>query len=80
MSIQWSSDWTNAPKDGETKILLLLPTGDISTGCFYWYTESDHESFMEPIAYWSLQDIVRDVPLDDTGPIEGSNIKWAVFP
>lgn len=78
--MKWRTDRDAAPKDGETKILILLTSGDITTGCFYWYTENDHESFSGPIAYWCLQDMVRDVPLDEDGPPETSEMKWAAFP
>lgn len=78
--IDWSDDWSSAPKDGKTKILVLTPDGNISTGCFFWYTESDHESFMKPIAYWSLQDLICDEPLDEDGPVEQSSMKWAPMP
>lgn len=79
-TIEWIEDWDKAPKDEKTKILVLLKDGNITTGCFYWYTESDHESIGRPIAYWSLQDLIRDTPLDEDGPIEKSSLKWASFP
>lgn len=79
MTIDWSTDWEAAPKES-TKMLILLQDGNITTGCFYWYTESDHESIGNPIAYWSLHDLVRDMPLDEDGPVEVLNIKWAPFP
>lgn len=77
--MDWSTDWKAAPKES-VKILVLLPDGNITTGCFYWYTESDHESISRPIAYWSLHDLVRDTPLDEDIPVEESNLKWAALP
>lgn len=79
-TINWSEDWENAPKDDKTNILILLPDGTITTGRFYWYIETDHESIGRPIAYWSLQDMIRDIPLDESGPVEEADIKWAPFP
>lgn len=77
--MNWSTDWANAPKN-DVKILVLLADGCITTAVFYWYTESDHESFNSPIAYWSLHDLVRDEPLDEDGPVEESSLKWVPFP
>ena len=74
-AMQWSSDWASAPKN-ETKILVLLPDGNVTTAAFYWYTEGDHEAF-RPVAYWSLHDLVRDEPLDDCCPVEDTSMKWA---
>lgn len=77
--MQWSNDWDKAPKDEKTKILVLLPDGNITTGCFHWYTEGGYEEF-KSVSYWSLQDLIRDEPLDEDGPIEESRLFWSPFP
>lgn len=75
----WRSDWDNAPR-GEVPFLVLLPDGNVTTAAFFWYTESDHESTMKPIAMWALQDVVRDEPLDDCTPVHESRLRWRLMP
>lgn len=75
--IEWRTDWENAPKNNEA--FIYFRNNLISTAYFYWYTEDSIESFRH-VAYWALQDAVKDEPLDDDGPPELSDMKWAPFP
>lgn len=77
--MNWQSDWSSVIKDNVTKILILLPNGNITTGCFFWYVEYGLDGSL-PISYWYLHDLIRDVPLDEDGPVEQSSLKWAPFP
>lgn len=75
--IEWRNDIQVAPK-GEVRFLVRLPDGLVTTAAFYWYMEGNHETF-RPIAYWALQDLVRDMPLDEDGPVEELGLKWAAM-
>jgi len=79
-NIVWRTDWDEAPKDGTKFLVLYNETGTdlVTTAYFYWYTEDDYESF-KPVAYWCLQDAVRDIPLDEQGPPEEYNWKWSLL-
>ena len=78
--IVWRIDWNEAPKDGVRFLVLKSSGGEarVSTACFYWYTEDD--AYWSPVAYWGLQDVVADEPLDEDGPAELQGLKWAPFP
>lgn len=80
--IEWRTDWTNAPKD-QIKFLVLKKDHEskfiVTTAYFYWYTESAFTDNVD-CAYWALQDAVKDDPLDEDGPPELQDMKWAVFP
>jgi len=77
--IEWRTDWENAPR--ETNFIVLFNLGDeqvVTTAKFYWYTEDGFEDF-RPVAYYALQDVVRDCPLDENGPPGLSDMKWAAL-
>jgi hypothetical protein len=80
--VEWRTDWKNAPKNN-IKFLVLKKDYDgspiITTAYYYWYTEN---AFLDNVdcAYWALHNAVTDEPLDEEGPPELQDMKWAVFP
>lgn len=73
----WNTDFGQAPRP-DTKFLVKLEDGDVTTAYFYWYVEGDGEGFTK-IQMWALQDSVRDCPLDDIDPsLKG--LSWMLMP
>lgn len=77
--MNWQKDIADAPKGEQYRFLVKLPNGLVTTAYFYWYTERGHEMFRR-VAYWALQDAIRDEPLDEAGPVNTLGLEWMPIP